>query len=145
MPGDTEILKNKTAAFRLVYVQTAALLALAPALYWLGEGVLLWSVLAGGAVYIVPHCCFIYCTFKRADRRDIKAMVAWFYFGEAVKFLLTLLLFAACFALLKPVNAPALFLSYIFMLVSGPVGAVLAGKISGTAGSILSGKFRGLA
>jgi len=84
-----------------------------------------YSALLGSAVYIFPNIYFVRCAFRKAESQTPQTMMNWFYLGEALKILLTIVLFAMCFALVKPLHVPVLFASYIVMMVVNLVGMAL--------------------
>ena len=130
MSGNREIIKNRTAAFRLVYVLLIITVVIALLSYIYSGLVSAYSVLLGGAVYILPNIYFIRCAFRKVESQTPQSMMSWFYIGEAVKILLTVALFAICFALVKPLNVALLFAAYIVMMVVNLAGmALIKGNI----------------
>lgn len=87
--------------------------------------VMAYSVSLGSAVYILPNSYFVRCAFRKGNSQTPQSMMNWFYIGEALKLLLTIILFAICFALIKPINVAALFAAYVFMMVLNLVGMAL--------------------
>ena len=89
-----------------------------------------YSVLLGGAICILPNIYFVRCAFRKVESQTPQSMMSWFYIGEAVKILLTVALFAICFALVKPLNVALLFAAYIVMMVVNLAGmALIKGNI----------------
>ncbi len=70
------------------------------------------SALLGGFINLLPNACFASIVFRYQGARDAKKIVNSLYKGEAVKILLTLLLFAVVFSTVV-VNPLVLFLTFI--------------------------------
>ena len=75
-----------------------------------------YSALLGGFIALVPNAYFARWAFRYAGAQAAAAVAQSFYRGEAGKFILTAVLFASVFALVKPLNALSLFLMYVFMV-----------------------------
>jgi ATP synthase protein I len=108
---------NKRGIKRLWLVQLAITLCLA----------VLWAVvlglnaatsaLLGGLVYIIPNIYFANKLFKYQGARAAKQIVNSFYKGEALKIILSIVLFTAVFVLCK-ITPLAFFTSYILVLMT---------------------------
>lgn len=75
------------------------------------------SALLGGMVYIVPNVYFARTLFKYQGARSAKQIVNSFYKGEALKIILSLLLFTAVFVWVK-ITPLAFFAAYIMLLMT---------------------------
>lgn len=75
------------------------------------------SAILGGLVYIIPNAYFALTLFKHQGARAAKQIVKGFYKGEALKLILTILLFTAVFLLYR-VSPLAFFVSYITVLMT---------------------------
>ncbi|MCK5431538.1 MAG: ATP synthase subunit I [Gammaproteobacteria bacterium] len=128
MSGNKEITKNRTAAFRLVYVQLIITVVIALLSYTYSGLVSAYSVLLGGAVYILPNIYFVICVFRDMDQEDPFAIARLFYYGETMKLLLTVVIFALCFTLVKPLHAVSLFATYILVMIVNMAGLAILSK-----------------
>lgn len=117
MSGNKDITINRTAAFKLVYVQLIFTVLLALLSYVYSGLVMAYSVLLGGVVYIVPNIYFVRSAFKSEKVETPQSILSRFYVAEAQKFLLTIVMFAICFALIKPLHAVAFFAAYVLIMV----------------------------
>lgn len=82
-------------------------------IFWYWKGYLAGiSAILGGAISIVPEIVFILIYFKRTYARAARQVVTAFYLGEALKWLLTLVLFTVSF-LWSKLNALPLFTTFI--------------------------------
>lgn len=108
---------NKAGLIRLWLVQLgiAALIALIYGLCY--NLVSAKSAILGGLVYIIPNAYFASKLFKHQGARAARQIVNGFYKGEALKIVLSILLFTMVFALIK-VNPIAFFLTYIMVMMT---------------------------
>ena len=117
MAAEDNTHKNRTAAYRLLAVETV-LTAVLSLLLFIGVDIeTAYSAALGGMAYIVPNACFAKYVFRHSAAESAHRAVRWFYVGEAVKVVTTVLIFAACFLLVDSLNAAAFFLTYILMLI----------------------------
>lgn len=75
------------------------------------------SALLGGVVCIVPNAFFARKLFKYQGARSAKQIVNSFYKGEALKIILSMMLFTAVFLWVK-ITPLAFFASYIIILMT---------------------------
>lgn len=73
------------------------------------------SAAAGGLASLIPNLYFASRTFRYSGARSAQKIVRSFYSGEAVKLILTALIFALCFKYLKTLNVAALFGGFIMV------------------------------
>lgn len=72
-----------------------------------------WSALAGAGIAVIGQAYFVARAFSHAGAVSAQHIVNAFYRGEAGKFMLTALLFAAVFVTWKGVRPGWLFASFI--------------------------------
>ena len=107
---------DKATAYRLLAAE-AVLTALASCSLLLAFGpVLAYSAACGGLAYIVPNLVFARFAFRHSAAEAPELALRWFYFGEAVKLLLTAMLFALIMLYLKPLHFAAMILTFVAML-----------------------------
>lgn len=75
------------------------------------------SALLGGLICVIPNICFGRMVFKHRGARAAKQIVSSFYKGEALKMVLTIILFALVF-INYSVAPLAFFLTYIIVQLS---------------------------
>lgn len=94
-------MKNQRDVWYLLLIQlsTSVLMALI-ALVVSGQ-VAFWSAMLGGLVCLMPNIYFARLLFRHAGARAAKKIVNSFYQGEALKLLLTIVLFILVFKLVK--------------------------------------------
>ena len=118
----TDISANKTAAYKLVGIQFVITILVALLIIIFFSTVTAYSVLLGGLAYILPNAYFIRFVFRGSGQQAPHTILRWFYLGEAGKLVLTGVIFAICFALIKPLNVIAIFVTYILMIIINLVG-----------------------
>jgi ATP synthase protein I len=97
------------------------LLAIAVLLVWGAEAS--FSMLLGGLTAIIPQLYFTYQAFRFSGAKVARQVSQAFYRGEAGKFSLNFLMFAAIFMLVEEMNVFALFAGFTFLLIGNWVGA----------------------
>jgi len=70
---------------------------------------------AGGIIVWLPNCYFALRAFRHRGARAARQIVRSFYAGFAGKLVLTVALFVAVFAGLKPLHAPAVFAGFLIV------------------------------
>ncbi len=128
MSSNTEITKNRTAAFRLVYVQLIVTVVIALLSYTFFGLVIAYSVLSGSTVYILPNIYFVRSALKSVESQTPQSILSRFYIGEGQKFLLTMAMFAICFALIRPLHAVSFFAAYILIMIINLAGLAISSK-----------------
>lgn len=87
------------------------------------------SVALGGLAYIVPNAYFAKYVFRHSAADSAQLALRWFYVGEVIKIIATLLIFAMAFLWMERLNEAALFATYIVMLVLNLWGnSILMGR-----------------
>jgi ATP synthase protein I len=74
------------------------------------------SALAGGAIAVLPNFVFATLAFSHTGASSAGKVMKTFYWGEAVKLLLTIAMFSLAFINLKVVFMP-LFVCYVAALI----------------------------
>lgn len=99
---------------RLLLVQTLVACVVPAALLPFGTNAAL-SAAAGGLASLIPNLYFASRTFRYSGARSAQKIVRSFYSGEAIKLIMTALIFALCFKYLKTLNVGALFGGFIMV------------------------------
>jgi len=128
LSSNTELIKNRTIAFRLVYVQLIFTVVIALLSYIYSGSVMSYSTLLGSAVYILPNIYFVRSALKNVESQTPQSILSRFYIGEGQKFLLTMAMFAICFVLIKPLHAVSFFAAYILIMIINLAGLAIASK-----------------
>lgn len=100
---------HRLPVFPVLLTQLAVVLVTAAALWaWRGT-VSGYSGLCGGLIAWLPNLYFAHKAFRFSGARAAQSIVRSFYAGEAGKLILTAVLFALAFVVVKPLEALALF------------------------------------
>ncbi len=89
------------------------------------DRVFAYSVAAGGLIAIVPQAWFAFQAFRMRGAGAARAIARSGYAGEIGKFLLSVAGFAVVFAMLRPIDGPAVFTGYLAMLAIQIIGSAL--------------------
>ena len=101
----------------ILAVQCVVLLGgLALAWFLAASQTILISIALGTGIFVLPNAYFSFYAFRYAGARAAQQVANSFYRGEAGKFILTVVLFAVTFAVVKPIEVVALFAAYIFFM-----------------------------
>lgn len=128
MSSNKEITKNRTAAFRLVYVQLIVTVVIALLSYAYCGLIIAYSVFLGSIVYILPNIYFVRSALKYVESQTPQSILSRFYIGEGQKFLLAMAMFAICFALIKSLHAVSFFAAYILIMIINLAGLAISSK-----------------
>lgn len=89
------------------------------------DKVVAYSVLCGGLIAIVPQAYFATHAFRWRGAQSARAIARSSYAGVMGKFLLSVAAFALVFAVVRPIDGPAVFMGYLAMLVAQITGSWL--------------------
>ena len=87
------------------------------------DKVVAYSVLCGGLIAIVPQAYFATLAFRWRGAQSARAIARSSYAGVMGKFLLSIAAFALVFAVVRPIDGPAVFMGYLAMLVTQITGS----------------------
>ena len=121
MPG-AEI--ARPPVHRITFLQLALLISLCLCVLAF-DIVLAYSVLSGGLIAIVPQAYFALLAFRWRGARSARAIARSSYVGQLGKYVLSIAGFALVFAVLRPLNGPAVFVGYLSMLSTQIIGSWL--------------------
>ncbi len=115
---------------RVFAAQFLVLLMISAGLYLLLDNTTALSAWFGGLTALLPNIYFAHRAFRFSGARAATLVVRSFYQGEAGKVLLTAILFAGVFILLRPISIEVLFLVYVLMMALNWVLALIFFKYS---------------
>lgn len=108
--------RGRWSAYKLVMMQ-AAVAGGASILFFVVWGVQFgYSALAGGSIAVLPNFVFATLAFSHTGASSAAKVIKTFYWGEAVKLLLTIAMFSLVFINLKVAFMP-LFVCYVLTLI----------------------------
>lgn len=108
-------LAGRRLAKRLLILQAAATVVFVVFFAWLYGAPGAKTAFAGGVISLVPNTVFAVYAFRFGGARSASEVVRSFYAGEAVKMVLTMILFALAFITL---SGPWLPLFIVFSVVT---------------------------
>lgn len=103
--------------FLRIFASQLIVLVMVSAGLLFADGVLAYSVLLGGMISIVPNGYFATLAYRYSGARAATDVARSLYRGEVGKFVLTAIMFACVFVLVKPLSTAALFTMFILMTV----------------------------
>lgn len=106
----------------ITLVQLALLVPISLGLLAFDE-VVAYSVASGGLIAIVPQAYFAVLAFRWRGAQSASAIARSSYAGVLGKFLLSIAGFALVFAVVRPIDGPAVFMGYLIMLVTQITGS----------------------
>ncbi len=109
---------------RITLVQLALLVSLC-LLLLVFDKVFAYSVLSGGLIAIVPQAYFAVLAFRWRGARSAPAIARSSYAGVLGKYLLSVAGFALVFAILRPIDGPAVLGGYLAMVITQIIGSWL--------------------
>ena len=86
-----------------------------------------WSVILGGIAFIVPNLLFVRLSLGPVTASG-RGVLLWFYLGEALKIVATILIFALCLLLIAPLNPALMFMAYALVLLINLAGLAILMK-----------------
>ena len=110
---------HRLPVFPVLLAQLAVILLAAAALFGWRGAVSGYSGLCGGLIAWLPNLYFAHKAFRFSGARAAQSIVRSFYAGEAGKLILTAVLFALAFVVVKPLEASALFGIFVLALSVG--------------------------
>ena len=105
---------RKPPIYRVIVTQLIVTVCIASVLL-LHSVVTAYSALLGGLICLLPNTYLAKKAFQYSGARAARQIAQSFYKGEAVKFILTALLFALVFGFIEPLNVFALFGTFILV------------------------------
>jgi ATP synthase protein I len=108
---------NKLAAYKVLLVITIITAAIAIILMLSIDRIAAYSAALGGMACILPNLLFARFAFRYSAAESAGLVMKWFYIGEAIKIIVTVLIFALSLIWLKDLNFAAMFITYIIALM----------------------------
>jgi len=126
-----DYINNKSAAYKVLSVIALITTVIALVLF-VGIGrVAAYSAILGGVACLLPNLLFARFAFRYSAAESAGLAVRWFYIGEGVKIVVTVLIFALSLTWIEELNFAAMFITYIATLMLNIHGlALLTGRQS---------------
>ncbi len=108
--------RGRLAAYKLVLAQ-AAMAVICSVFFFTVWGVQFgYAAFAGGLIAVLPNFVFVTLAFSYSGASQTDKVLKSFYWGEAVKLLLTIVLFSLAFSQMKAAFMP-IFVGYVLCLM----------------------------
>jgi ATP synthase protein I len=108
---------NKLAAYKVLLVISIITAAIALILMLSIGRIAAFSAALGGIACILPNLLFARLAFRYSAAESAGLVMKWFYIGEAIKIIVTVLIFALSLTWFKDLNIAAMFITYIIALM----------------------------
>ena len=132
MAGTEEIIINRSAAYRKLLIEAGTVILCALLFFVFVSLEFAYSVILGGLAFILPNAIFAWFSLRTpAAGSSGNSTLAWFFVGEAIKIVTTIVVFAASILLVAPIapfNIGMMFVSYGFILLMNLAGLAILMK-----------------
>ncbi len=128
MTGTAEISKNRTAAHKILMIETVVVLLCGLALYKVISIVAAYSVILGGAAAIIPNAIFVRFSLRESATSVSRNILTLFYIGETVKIVTTISIFLVSLILFASLNIGLMFITYGVVLLINLAGLAILTK-----------------
>ena len=116
-----EIIRNRAIVSKVLLFE-ALIVVLAGFVFFIFASLeFTYSGILGGFAYILPNGMFAKFSLKKSATNSSSILV-WFYLGEAIKVIATIVFFALSFLFIETLNVGLVILSYSVMLLGNLIG-----------------------
>ena len=119
--GTDEIIRNRAVVSKLLVVETIIVVFAGLGFFIFASLEFTYSVILGGFAYILPNAMFAKFSLKISATNSSNILV-WFYVGETIKVVATIVFFAISFLFVETLNAGLMILTYVIMLLGNLIG-----------------------
>jgi F0F1-type ATP synthase assembly protein I len=119
--GTDEIIRNRTAVSKLLVFETITVMLTGFIVFIFSSLEFTYSVILGGFAYILPNAIFAKLTLKISATNSSNILI-WFYVGEAMKIVTTIVFFVLSFLLVEMLNFGLMILTYGLVLLVNLIG-----------------------
>ena len=119
--GTDEIIRNRTAVSKLLVFETITVMLTGFIVFIFSSLEFTYSVILGGFAYILPNAIFAKLSLKISATNSSNILI-WFYVGEAMKIVTTIIFFALSFLLVEMLNFGLMILTYGLVLLVNLIG-----------------------
>ncbi len=119
--GMEEIIRNRAIVNKVLLFETF-IVVLAGLVFFIFTSLeFTYSVILGGFAYVLPNAMFTKFSLKTSTTNSSNILI-WFYVGEAIKVITTIVFFALSFLFFEMLNAGLMILTYGIMLLGNLIG-----------------------
>ncbi len=119
--GTDEIIRNRAIVSKLLVFETITVMLTGFIVFILSSLEFTYSVILGGFAYILPNAIFAKLSLKISATNSSNILI-WFYVGEAMKIVTTIVFFMLSFLLVEMLNFGLMILTYGLVLLVNLIG-----------------------
>ena len=119
--GMDEIIRNRAIVSKLLVLETITVMLTGFIVFILSSLEFTYSVILGGFAYILPNAIFAKLSLKISATNSSNILI-WFYVGEAMKIVTTIVFFMLSFLLVEMLNFGLMILTYGLVLLVNLIG-----------------------
>ena len=119
--GTDEIIRNRAIVSKLLVFETIIVMLTGFIVFILASLEFTYSVILGGFAYILPNAIFAKLSLKISATNSSNILI-WFYVGEAMKIVTTIVFFMLSFLLVEMLNFGLMILTYGLVLLVNLIG-----------------------
>ena len=119
--GTDEIIRNRAVVSKLLVVETIIVVFAGLGFFIFASLEFTYSVILGGFAYILPNAMFAKFSLK-ISATNSSSILVWFYLGEIIKIIATIIFFALSFLFFETLNVGLMILTYSVMLLGNFIG-----------------------
>ena len=116
-----EIIRNRAIVSKVLLFETFIVVLAGLVFFIFASLEFTYSVILGGFAYILPNAMFAKFSLKISATNSSNILV-WFYVGETIKVVATIVFFAISFLFVETLNAGLMILTYVIMLLGNLIG-----------------------
>ena len=119
--GTDEIIRNRAIVSKLLVFETITVMLTGFIVFIFSSLEFTYSVILGGFAYILPNAIFAKLSLKISATNSSNILI-WFYVGEAMKIVTTIVFFMLSFLLVEMLNFGLMILTYGLVLLVNLIG-----------------------
>ena len=119
--GADEIIRNRAIISKLLVFETITVMLTGFIVFIFSSLEFTYSVILGGFAYILPNAIFAKLSLKISATNSSNILI-WFYVGEAMKIVTTIVFFVLSFLLVEMLNFGLMILTYGLVLLVNLIG-----------------------
>lgn len=123
--AEEELIKSRTTAYRMLTIEAVTVGVCGLLFFVFFSLEFACSVFLGGLAFILPNAVFIGFSLRKSGTGSSSNTLTWFYIGEAIKIVTTIIIFAICIVLITPLSIGLMFVSYIVVLLMNLTGLAI--------------------
>jgi ATP synthase protein I len=124
-----ETIIKRSTAYKMLFLEAVIVLLCAFLFFVFANHEFAYSVILGGVAFIFPNAIFAWFSLRTPTAGSTgNKTLAWFFVGEAIKIVATIIVFAAAIILVAEINIGLMFVSYGLVLLINLAGLAILMK-----------------